>query len=202
MLARIGVAGQLAWVGQYLLGAGAFLDRGMPACRAGPDCMLVLLTNHAFMDHIFDITVEFGDCDPSGIVFHPNFFSWFDAASLHYFREAGVPPWRETSLTHGIVGTPIVSTRCDFRAPARYGDRLRVLTRISEWGRRSFTQHHRIVRGEVLITEAFHVRVFAAQDPNDPERIRAVAIPDEFRALCDRRYQPTATDGDAAAHSF
>ena len=96
------------------------------------------------MKHVLKITVEFGDCDPSGIVFHPNFFSWFDAASLHFFRDSGIPPWRETLLTHGILGTPIVSTRCDFRAPARYGDQIEVHTCISEWRERRFTQHHQI----------------------------------------------------------
>ena len=144
------------------------------------------------LTHVLKITVEFGDCDPSGIVFHRNFFSWFDAGSLHFFRESGVPPWRETIKTHGIVGTPIVSTRCDFRAPARYGDALEVHTRVSEWGNRSFTEHHRIVRGDTLIAEAFHVRVFAVQDPEDPGRVRAVPAPAEFRAMCDKRFpQPT-----------
>ncbi len=142
------------------------------------------------MKHVLPVTVEFGDCDPSGIVFHPNFFSWFDAASLHFFRDSGVPSWRETTKTHGIVGTPIVSTRCDFRAPARYGDRLEVHTTVSEWGSKSFTQHHRIMKGETLIAEAFHVRVFAARDPNDPDRIRAVPIPADFRAMCDSHYPP------------
>ncbi len=138
--------------------------------------------------HILKITVEFGDCDPSGIVFHPNFFSWFDAGSLHFFRASGVPSWRETAKTHGIVGTPIVSTRCDFRAPARYGDQLEVHTGIAEWGRKSFTEHHRILCGEVLIAEAYHVRVFAIRDPDHPERVKAVAIPEEFRRMCDERF--------------
>ena len=45
--------------------------------------------------HITRFTVEFGDCDPAQIVFYPNFFRWMDAASLHFFAPAGVPPWRE-----------------------------------------------------------------------------------------------------------
>jgi 4-hydroxybenzoyl-CoA thioesterase len=142
------------------------------------------------LKHILKITVEFGDCDPSGIVFHPNFFSWFDAASLHFFRDCGIPPWRETLATHGILGTPIVSTRCDFRAPARYGDQIEVHTCISEWRERRFTQHHQIMKGEVLVCEAFHVRVFAGPHPDDPGRIRAVPVPPEFRHLCDRKFPP------------
>ena len=142
------------------------------------------------LKHVLKLAVEFGDCDPSGIVFHPNFFRWFDAASLHFFRDSGVPPWRETEHTHGVIGTPIVATRCDFRAPARYGDLIEVHTCMSAWGERKFTQHHQIVKGDQLLVEAFHVRVFAARHPEDPARIRAVAVPADFRDLCDRAFPP------------
>ena len=53
------------------------------------------------------IAVQFGDCDPAGIVFFPNFSRWMDAASLSFFMQCGVPPWRELVKTRGIVGTPL-----------------------------------------------------------------------------------------------
>ena len=40
--------------------------------------------------HTSRFLVEFGDCDPAGIVFYPNFLRWMDAAALHFFRAAGV----------------------------------------------------------------------------------------------------------------
>jgi 4-hydroxybenzoyl-CoA thioesterase len=30
---------------------------------------------------VYEIKVQFGDCDPAGIVFFPNFSKWMDAAS-------------------------------------------------------------------------------------------------------------------------
>ena len=33
-------------------------------------------------------TVEWGDCDPAGIVFNPRCFEWFDAASAALFSRA------------------------------------------------------------------------------------------------------------------
>lgn len=140
------------------------------------------------MKHVYRVTVEFGDCDPSGIVFHPNFFSWFDAASLHFFRDCGVPPWRDLQKTKGIIGTPIVSTTCDFRSPARYGDVLTVLTSIELWGDKSFTMRHELMIGDRLVCEARGVRVFAIRHPDDPERIRAVPVPADIRELCERKF--------------
>ncbi len=44
--------------------------------------------------HIHSVQVHFGDCDPAGIVFFPNFSRWMDEASLAFFMACGVPPWR------------------------------------------------------------------------------------------------------------
>lgn len=37
---------------------------------------------------IYTARVEFGDCDPAGIVWFPNFFRWIDAASRHFLPNA------------------------------------------------------------------------------------------------------------------
>ena len=57
--------------------------------------------------HVTQFTVEFGDCDPAGIVWFPNFFRWIDAASRHFFIGCGVPPWREAVQALGVIGTPL-----------------------------------------------------------------------------------------------
>ncbi len=38
-----------------------------------------------------DITVEWGDCDPAGIVFYPNYFRWFNQGAHALFGAAGMP---------------------------------------------------------------------------------------------------------------
>ena len=35
-------------------------------------------------DHSLSVGVSFGDCDPAGIVFYPNFFRWFDRCFHHF----------------------------------------------------------------------------------------------------------------------
>ena len=67
---------------------------------------------------VFEVKVQFGDCDPAGIVFYPNFSKWMDASSLHFFMECGVPPWRELVKTTGIIGTPLLEINTKFLRPA------------------------------------------------------------------------------------
>jgi 4-hydroxybenzoyl-CoA thioesterase len=136
--------------------------------------------------HVTEFVVEFGDCDPAQIVFYPNFLRWMDAASLHYFAAAGVPPWhrRPERDADGVIGTPIVDVTVRFLAPATYGDRIAVESTIVEWRRTSFVMQHHIRRGETLLVDGREVRVFARRHPSDPQRIQAVPPPDDIRARC------------------
>ena len=136
---------------------------------------------------VYTARVEFGDCDPAGIVWYPNFFGWMDAASRHFFAECGVPRWEETTKTLGVIGTPLVDTKSRFVATASYGDTLKIAVTVREWREKSFVQSYRVTRddpqGETLILEAEDVRIFGGKRPDG--RLRALPIPPEIRALCE-----------------
>lgn len=134
------------------------------------------------------VQVQFGDCDPAGIVFFPNFSRWMDAASLSFFMQCGLPPWRELVKTRGIVGTPLLEINTRFVTAATYGQTLTVRTHVEEWRAKVFVQLHRMTRtddgGETLICEGREVRAFVHRDPADPDRLRALPVPEDIRALC------------------
>lgn len=132
----------------------------------------------------YQVNVEFGDCDPAGIVFFPNFLRWIDSASRHYFVACGVPSWTETEREHGIIGTPIVDVSARFVKPASYGDRLTIDTSVSEWRAKSFVMRHVVRRDADALVEATEVRVFARRVEGDRYRIAAVPIPPFIRELC------------------
>jgi 4-hydroxybenzoyl-CoA thioesterase len=140
---------------------------------------------------IYTVRVEFGDCDPAGIVWFPNFFRWIDAASRDFFAQCGVPRWEETARTIGVIGTPLVDTHSRFVKTASYGDTLQLHTRVKEWRDKSFVQTYRIERAGKdgaeadLIMECEEVRIFAARRDDGKNGIRAVPIPESIRALCE-----------------
>jgi len=131
---------------------------------------------------IYEVRVEFGDCDPAGIVWFPNFFRWIDAASRHFFIECGVPSWQETRQSMGLIGTPLVDTQASFSKTASYGDVLQIHTQISEWRNKSFVQTYRVMRGDDEIMRCTEVRIFAADKVGGG--IRAMAVPEEIRGMC------------------
>jgi 4-hydroxybenzoyl-CoA thioesterase len=132
---------------------------------------------------IHPVRVEFGDCDPARIVWFPNFFRWIDAASRHFFIACGVPPWHETEVSLGVIGTPLVDTHAKFIRTATYGDQLQIHTSIAEWRGKSFVQRYRVTRGDELLMECDEVRIFAGRRPDGS--IFAHPIPEPIRRLCD-----------------
>ena len=134
---------------------------------------------------VYEIKVQFGDCDPAGIVFFPNFSKWMDASSLHFFMECGVPPWRELVKTTGIIGTPLVEIHTKFIRPATYGETLQIYTSIQEWRSKVFIQKHVVQRAGDVLCEGLETRAFVIHPPEDPHRIKAIAVPEDIRARCD-----------------
>ncbi len=132
----------------------------------------------------YEVTVMFGDCDPAGIVFFPNFCKWMDASSLHFFMECGIPPWRELVKTRGIIGTPLLEIHTKFSRPATYGDRLQVHTSVAEWRDKVVIQRHVVMRGDTVLCEGTETRAFCIVHPDDPSRIKAIPVPEDIRALC------------------
>lgn len=130
------------------------------------------------------VDVQFGDCDPAGIVFFPNFARWMDAASLSFFMQCGLPPWRELVKTRGIVGTPVLETGTRFHVSLTYGQSITVATHVQEWRAKVFVQLHRVMRGDELICEGREVRAFVRRDADDPDRLRAMPVPDDIKTLC------------------
>ena len=125
--------------------------------------------------------IEWGDCDPAGIVFNPRFFEWFDACTAGLFAAAGMPK-HEMVKTFDIVGIPLVETRARFVIPSKFGDEVLIESTVAEFRRSSFDVRHRLLNGGRLAVEGFETRVWAGRHPDIPGGIKSRPIPDEVIA--------------------
>ncbi len=132
------------------------------------------------------IRIEWGDCDPAGIVFYPRYFAYFDACTGHLFEAALGMTKIEMQKHYDVVGFPMVDTRAKFMIPSKYGDDVTVETRVSEFRKSSFDVEHRLLKDGKLAIEAWETRVWVGKHPNDPERIKSRPIPEEVMAKFSR----------------
>ena len=122
-------------------------------------------------------TVEWGHCDPAGIVFNSRFFEYFDWSAWRLFEQAlGVKP-KELAPAFGIVGIPLVGATARFLKPAKFNDVADIASEVSKFGRSSFEVSHRISIGGELAVEGSEMRVWAGRDPDDPVKMKGVPIP-------------------------
>jgi 4-hydroxybenzoyl-CoA thioesterase len=127
-------------------------------------------------------SVEWGHCDPAGIVFNSRFFEFFDWSTWTLFEVAlGIKP-SELAAAFGIFGIPLVDARARFLAPARFGDIVELTSQVKEFRRSSFKVEHRLIVRGALAVEGHETRVWATRDAADPSRIKSQAIPDSVIA--------------------
>ena len=133
----------------------------------------------SFRTNITTRRIEWGECDPAGIVFYPNFFAMFDNATTLLFSAAlGMTKYQFLNK-YDCAGYPMVDTRARFLSPARFGDDVTIETTMTEIKRSSFSITHLLRNHGVLAAEGFETRVWVGRDPDDPGKIRSQPIPAE-----------------------
>lgn len=127
-----------------------------------------------------EIQVEWGDCDPAGIVYFPRFFEFFDACTNALFERAG---FRKAKMLkhYGLLGIPLIEAGAQFYVPAAFGETVAVETRIVEWGNSSFRVEHKMYKGDVLAAEGRERRVWTVRDSLRASGMRSEAIPQEVK---------------------
>lgn len=91
--------------------------------------------------HSVTYRVSFGDCDPAGLVFYPNFFGWLDA-TFHSFLAATAGGHGALCKSLGAKGIGLVSARSDFHVPVTDGNDLTVMLQSIDWDARRFTLNY------------------------------------------------------------
>src|SRR5262249_2064796 len=96
------------------------------------------------------IRVQWGACDPAGIVFSPRYFEWFDASTILLFEKATGLAKIKMLEKYGGAGLALLEARAVFKVASQYGDDIRIETRVSEFRRSTFFVHHRVTRNDTL----------------------------------------------------
>jgi len=126
--------------------------------------------------------IEWGDCDPAGIIFYARYFEIFDVSTTVLIERALGMKKIDYLKTYDLLGHPVVETRARFLLPTRFGDEVSVETAVVACGRSSFKLEHRLTKGGAIAAEGFETRVWVGRHPTDPKRIKSQTIPPEVVA--------------------
>jgi 4-hydroxybenzoyl-CoA thioesterase len=132
---------------------------------------------------VLDRPIKFEDVDAAGIVFFGRFVSYAHEAMEHFF---GALDGGYAGLIVGRrIGFPAVHVEMSFSAPARYGDTLRIETRVARVGNRSAVLWYRMHLGDKLAAEVKHTVVVS-----DLRTVTSCDMPADVRAQLVAHLEP------------
>jgi acyl-CoA thioester hydrolase len=123
--------------------------------------------------YFLPITTRWMDNDAYGHINNVTYYSYFDTVANHYLiHEGGLD-----ILSSPVIGL-VVESKCSYRAPLAYPDRLRAGLRVDKLGNRSVTYGIGIFKEgeEQAAAHGYFVHVFVDRDSR-----KAVAIPERLR---------------------
>ncbi len=126
---------------------------------------------HAFQT---EIRVIFRDLDPLEHVNNAVYFTYMEVARTEYYMQL------TGARNLGEIRFIIARASCDFRAPARFGDRLLIAVWVSEVGNSSFKLQYRLRQKKdgILVAEGETVQVAF-----DYETRKTIPIPETVKNL-------------------
>jgi YbgC/YbaW family acyl-CoA thioester hydrolase len=126
-------------------------------------------------------TLAWGECDPAGIIFYPNYYRWMDEATWALFASAGYDAQR---MRDEHFSLPLVDSRCEFMSSPKFGDEIEIRSHVSKWGRSSFSLAHEffIAGVERLLARGSESRVWCRYEAGPGSALKSVPIPGDVRA--------------------
>ena len=74
------------------------------------------------------LRVRYAETDQMGVVYHANYFVWFEVGRVELLRQLGFS-YRDMEQNDQCF-IAVVDARCRYKAPARYDDEIVVRTRL------------------------------------------------------------------------
>jgi acyl-CoA thioester hydrolase len=125
------------------------------------------------------VRVRYAETDQMGIVYHANYFIWFEVGRTDLLRSAG---WTYREMEAEGFALPVIEARCEYQRPARYDDELEVRTSGEQISPIRVAFDYAVVRpaDETVVATGRTVHATLDRDGKPcrlPERIRTLLWP-------------------------
>ena len=85
--------------------------------------------------------VQYYETDQMHMVHHSNYIRWFEEARTDYLEVLGMSYARMEEM--GVV-SPVLTVSCEYKQPARYGETVRILPRVTGYNGVRLTLSYRV----------------------------------------------------------
>lgn len=109
------------------------------------------------------IRVRYQETDQMGVVYHSNYFIWFEIGRTEFFRQLDL---EYKVMEENNILVPVVDVSCKYKAPAKYDDEIIIKTRCESLKSVKIKFEYEIIRAsdEKLLAEGYTVHAFTSSD--------------------------------------
>jgi acyl-CoA thioester hydrolase len=101
------------------------------------------------LEHHFGLRVYFEDTDLTGVVYHANYLRYLERARSDMLLAVGVDQRATFESGEGVYA--LRNVRLDYRAPARFGEELIVVSRLVSMRPAAVTIQQRVMRAQTIV---------------------------------------------------
>ena len=91
---------------------------------------------------LYEHRVSYYETDQMGIVHHSNYIRWFEDARVDFLEQVGFSYKKMEDMGVMII---VLEASCEYKNPARFGDRIVVIPKITEFNGFKMTVSYKVV---------------------------------------------------------
>jgi acyl-CoA thioester hydrolase len=133
------------------------------------------------------LRVRYAETDQMGVVYHANYFVWFEVGRVELLRQLGFS-YRDMEQNDGCF-IAVVDARCRYKAPARYDDEVVVRTHLKNVRESLVHFGYELLRpaDDVLLAEGETTHIVTDSE------MKVRTIPEKYMRLFREAIQRTAS---------
>ena len=122
--------------------------------------------------HTASVRVRYAETDQMGVVYHSNYFVWFEVGRCELLRALG---WSYRELEAGGVSLPVISASCDYHRSGHYDDAIDIHATGTVLSAVRVQFDYRVQRGDTVLAtgRTVHAAINTEGRPcRLPQRVR------------------------------
>lgn len=115
------------------------------------------------MAHETSFRTRYAETDQMGVIYHANYFTWFEIGRTDYFRKAGMS---YKSLEDRNVLLPVIDVGCTYIISAKYDDEVIIRTKLTKLKGVKLQFDYEVIRkaDDVLLAKGYTMHAFVDKD--------------------------------------
>lgn len=115
------------------------------------------------MVHETTIRTRYSETDQMGVIYHANYFNWFEIGRTAFFRELGMT---YKSLEAQKVLLPVIDARCKYIVAAEYDEEILIKIKLTKLRGVKIKFEYEVYRNkdEELLAEGYTLHAFVDKD--------------------------------------